>query len=133
MGHSGRMAGKRLDSAQGFREGKYLEFRDYGAGLGKVVVVQGKRNHAAKVLHLARRDGMPWVILEAWVVNLAHRGVRAEVGGYGLRVLAMALHAHMKGFDSAQHQKAVHGSANGTGGILYEVKALGQCGVGHGQ
>jgi hypothetical protein len=77
-----------------------------------------ERHHAAETRHLAVRQGVVGMVLETRVVHLGDPWVGGEEAGDGLRVGAVALHAHRQCLHPSLHEEGVERPRHRPGGVL---------------
>ena len=133
MRHGGGVAYERFYAAQAFCQREELSALQHLYGCFYIVVFQGKGDHAAVAAHLLFGYVVVGVLFKTYPQHLADFWVCLQVAGYLLAILAVALHAHMQGLYTAQHQPAVVRTGYRPAAVLYKAQALFQSLVVHDQ
>ena len=130
MGHGGRVLDERLHTTEGLRQADEagVEAEDARGLLG----VEAHGDHAAEALHLPLGHLVARVRLESRVEDGGDLVGAVEVGGDGLGVVAVALHAHGESLDAAGGEVGVEGRGDGADAALEPQELLVELGgVGH--
>ena len=125
MGHDGRVLDQALHAAERFGQGKQVAAFQHAARFFESTL-HLDADDAAEALHLAARQGVLRVALEAGVDHALDARVLLEPARQFQRVVAVRAHAQVQGLESAQGEKTVERPGDGADRVLQECHRFGQ-------